>query len=258
MLQVDLNCDMGESFGRYKLSEQKDILTYVSSANIACGFHAGDPTVMRETVQLAIENDVKIGAHPGLPDLNGFGRREMAITAQQAYDIVVYQIGALNGFLASFNERMQHVKPHGALYNMAANDQELATAIAQAIYDISPRLVLYALSGSELAKAGEKMGLPTAHEVFADRTYQSDGTLTSRKENNALITDREQAVSQVIKMVTEGKVISTQKIAVPLKADTICIHGDGEHAVDFAAYITDSFQKHNILIAAIQKGEGNK
>lgn len=249
--QVDLNCDMGESFGRYKLSEQKEILTYVSSANIACGFHAGDPTVMRETVQLALENGVKVGAHPGLPDLIGFGRREMAITAQQAYDMVVYQIGALHAFLTTYNAQMQHVKPHGALYNMAAKDKELAAAIAQAVNDFSTNLVLYALSGSELAKAGEKIGLTTAHEVFADRTYQSDGSLTSRNENNAFITNREQAVSQVIRMVTESKVISTQKNAVPLKADTICIHGDGKHALEFATYITDAFQKHNIRISPV-------
>ncbi len=191
MFQVDLNCDLGESFGRYKLGEQKEILKYVTSANIACGFHAGDPSVMRETVKLAIENGVKIGAHPGLPDLNGFGRREMNITPQEGYDMVVYQIGAFQGFLTIHNETMQHVKPHGALYNMASKDSELAIAIAQAVYDVSPSFVLFGLSGSELTKAGEKLGLRTAHEVFADRTYQSDGSLTSRSQADALITDQE-------------------------------------------------------------------
>ncbi len=251
MFKVDLNCDLGESFGRYKLGEQQEILKYVTSANIACGFHAGDPSVMRETVKLAIENGVKVGAHPGLPDLNGFGRREMAITPQEGYDMVVYQIGALQGVLATFNETMQHVKPHGALYNMAARDTKLAQAIAQAVYDISPSLVLFGLAGSELTKAGEKIGLRTAHEVFADRTYQSNGSLTSRSQSDALITNQEQAVAQVVKMVTEGKVISQQNTEVSLQADSICIHGDGVHALAFAKYIKDTFENNNILISSI-------
>jgi 5-oxoprolinase (ATP-hydrolysing) subunit A len=251
MFKVDLNCDLGESFGRYKLGEQQDILKYVTSANIACGFHAGDPTVMRETVKLAIENGVKIGAHPGLPDLNGFGRRDMDITAQEGYDMVVYQIGALQGFLTRYNETMQHVKPHGALYQMASRDGELAEAIAQAVYDISPSLVLFGLSGSELTKAGEKIGLRTAHEVFADRTYQADGSLTSRSQTDALITDQEHAVAQVLKMVTEGRVNSQQNTEVSLQADTICIHGDGAHALDFAKYIKESLENNQINVAAI-------
>jgi 5-oxoprolinase (ATP-hydrolysing) subunit A len=251
MFKVDLNCDLGESFGRYKLGEQQAILKYVTSANIACGFHAGDPTVMRETVKLAIENGVKIGAHPGLPDLNGFGRRDMNITAQEGYDMVVYQIGALQGFLTRYNETMQHVKPHGALYQMASRDGELAEAIAQAVYDISPSLVLFGLSGSELTKAGEKIGLRTAHEVFADRTYQADGSLTSRSQTDALITDQEHAVAQVLKMVTEGRVNSQQNTEVSLQADTICIHGDGAHALDFAKYIKESLENNQINVAAI-------
>jgi 5-oxoprolinase (ATP-hydrolysing) subunit A len=251
MFKVDLNCDLGESFGRYKLGEQQEILEYVTSANIACGFHAGDPTVMRETVKLAIENSVKIGAHPGLPDLNGFGRRDMNITAQEGYDMVVYQIGALQGFLTRYNETMQHVKPHGALYQMASRDGELAEAIAQAVYDISPSLVLFGLSGSELTKAGEKIGLRTAHEVFADRTYQADGSLTSRSQQDALITDQEHAVAQVLKMVTEGRVNSQQNTEVSLQADTICIHGDGAHALDFAKYIKESLENNQINVAAI-------
>lgn len=251
MFRVDLNCDLGESFGRYKLGEQREILKYITSANIACGFHAGDPSVMRETVKLAIKNGVKVGAHPGLPDLNGFGRREMTITPQEGYDMVVYQIGALQGFLTTFNETMQHVKPHGALYNMSAKDTKLAEAIAQAVYDISPSLVLFGLAGSELTKAGERIGLRTAHEVFADRTYQSDGSLTSRSQSDALITNQEQAVVQVVKMVTEGKVISQQNTEVSLQADSICIHGDGVHALDFAKYIIDTFVNNNILTSSI-------
>lgn len=251
MFRVDLNCDLGESFGRYKLGEQKEILNYVTSANIACGYHAGDPSVMRETVKLAIENGVKIGAHPGLPDLIGFGRREMMITPQEGYDMVVYQIGALNGFLATFGEQMQHVKPHGALYNMAAKDTKLAQAIAQAVYDVSPSLVLFGLASSELTTAGEKIGLRTAHEVFADRTYQSDGSLTSRKQTDALITDTNKSVAQVLKMVKEGKVISQQHTEVLLKADTICIHGDGEQAVSFAKYIKETLECNSIVVSAL-------
>ncbi|MFD0826969.1 LamB/YcsF family protein [Neobacillus sp. M.A.Huq-85] len=251
MFKVDLNCDIGESFGRYRLAEQKEILKYVTSANIACGFHAGDPSVMRDTVKLAIENQVKIGAHPGLPDLNGFGRREMKITPQEAYDMVVYQIGALQGFLSVYNESMQHVKPHGALYNMAAKDAKLAEAIAQAVYDVSPELVLFGLAGSELVKAGERLGLVTAHEVFADRTYQEDGTLTSRSQPDALITDKEHSVAQVVKMVTEGKVTSQQNTEVSLKADTVCIHGDGEYALAFAKYIKETLEQNQISVSSI-------
>lgn len=250
MFRVDINCDLGESFGRYKLGEQQEILKYVTSANIACGFHAGDPSVMRETVKLAIENGVKIGAHPGLPDLNGFGRREMKITPQEAYDMVVYQIGALNGFLATFGEQMQHVKPHGALFNMAAKDFELAKAIAQAVYDVSPSLVLFGLANSELTAAGEKVGLRTAHEVFADRTYQSDGSLTSRQQSNALIIDTDESIAQVVKMVTEGIVISQQNTEVQIKADTVCIHGDGEHAVSFARNIKETLKNNNVSVSA--------
>lgn len=250
--KIDINCDLGESFGRYQLGEQQEILKYVTSANIACGFHAGDPTVMRETVKLAIANGVKIGAHPGLPDLNGFGRREMAITPQEAYDMVVYQIGALQGFLTTMGEKMQHVKPHGALYNMAVKDALLAEAIAQAVYDISPRLILFGLASSELTKAGEKMGLPTAHEIFADRTYQADGSLTSRKQPNALITDEHKAVEQVIQMVTIGTVNTLQGTSVTLKADTVCIHGDGEHAVTFARFIHEQLKQANVEVSSLR------
>lgn len=255
MVKVDLNSDLGESFGRYTLGEQKEILKYVTSANIACGFHAGDPSVMRETVQLAIDNGVRIGAHPGLPDLVGFGRRDMNITPQEAYDMVVYQIGALQAFLAVHQEPMQHVKPHGALYQMASRDQGIAEAIAKAVYDVSPSLVLFALADSELSKAGEAIGLETAHEVFADRTYQSNGMLTSRSQDDAMITDQEQSAEQVIQMVKEGKVRSQQGTDVALRADTICIHGDGAHAVEFAKYITDRLNGEEITVTAMADRE---
>lgn len=249
-MKIDMNSDLGESFGRYTLGEQEEILKYVTSANVACGFHAGDPTVMRETVKMAAANGVKIGAHPGLPDLAGFGRRNMAITAQEAYDLTVYQIGALQGFLTIEGEVMQHVKPHGALYQMASDDAELAEAIAKAVYDVSPSLILFGLADSELTAAGEKIGLKTAHEVFADRTYQSTGMLTSRRQADALITDPKQSAAQVIQMVKEGFVLSQQQTKVQLKADTVCIHGDGENAVEFAKFLTDSLKKEEIAITA--------
>lgn len=250
--KIDLNCDLGESFGRYQLGEQQEILKYVTSVNIACGFHAGDPTVMRETVKLAVEHGVKIGAHPGLPDLNGFGRREMAITPGEAYDMVVYQIGALQGFLQVVGVEMQHVKPHGALYNMAAKDKELAEAIAQAVYDVSPSLIYFGLASSVMTEAAEKIGLVTAHEVFADRTYQADGTLTSRKQPNAMITNKEVSVLQVIDMVRSGFVMSQQGTQVKLRADTVCLHGDGEHAVDFARFISERLREEKIEICAFR------
>ncbi|TKI22029.1 LamB/YcsF family protein [Bacillus pumilus] len=252
MYQVDINCDLGESFGQYTIGSDEQILEYVTSANIACGFHAGDPTVMRKTVRMALDKGVRIGAHPGLQDLVGFGRRPMAISAEEAYDLVVYQIGALSAFLKAEGGTMQHVKPHGALYNMAAKNTELSESIAKAVYHVDPSLVLYGLSGSELAIAGERMGLQVAHEVFSDRTYQSDGTLTSRREPNALIEDDELAVQQVVRMVREGKVHTVQGEDISLKADTVCIHGDGIHALQFAKTITSKLKEASIHLKAFQ------
>ncbi|WP_114781436.1 LamB/YcsF family protein [Botryobacter ruber] len=249
-LSVDLNCDLGESFGAYRLGNDADMLDLVTSANIACGFHAGDPSVMKKTVQLALAKQVAIGAHPGLPDLVGFGRREMAVTPEEVFDMVVYQAGALAAFVKAEGGTLHHVKPHGALYNMAAVNSGLAEAIAEAVYKLYPEAVLYGLAGSELVKAGKKLGLKTASEVFADRTYQQDGTLTSRRQPNALITDQEQAVKQVISMVKEGRVMSVQGTAVPIQADTICIHGDGPHAIPFARRIREALLAENIAVAA--------
>ncbi|MDL0437533.1 MULTISPECIES: 5-oxoprolinase subunit PxpA [unclassified Niallia] len=248
MYKVDLNCDLGESFGAYKIGMDEEILRFVTSANIACGFHAGDPSVMRNTVKLALNNNVKIGAHPGLPDLAGFGRRNMNISPQEAHDIVIYQIGALSGFVKAEGAKMQHVKPHGALYNMAAKNSLLATAIAEAVYKVDPELILFGLAGSELVTAGERIGLQTANEVFADRTYDSGGTLTPRTEPDALIHDKNQAVGQVIRMVKEGKVTTRQGADISVKADTICIHGDGSEALTFAQQIKETLEKSRIEI----------
>lgn len=248
---VDLNCDMGESFGAYRMGKDEEILDYVTSANIACGYHAGDPATMRKTVQMALEKNVGIGAHPGMPDLVGFGRRELNISPQEAYDLVIYQMGALYGFVRSEGGKIQHVKPHGALFNMAAKSAPLSEAIAEAVYKVDPECILFGLAGSELVKAGKKIGLRTASEVFSDRTYQKDGSLTSRREENALIKDHKIAVNQVIRMVKEGKVKSVQGEDVVIQADTICIHGDGLHALEFAQYISNALREAGITIAKI-------
>jgi UPF0271 protein len=253
MYTIDLNCDLGESFGAYTIGGDQKILPFITSANIACGFHAGDPSVMRQTVKLAIEHHVAIGAHPGLPDLNGFGRREMAICAQEAYDMIVYQVGALYGFVKAEGVTMQHVKPHGALYNMAAKRPELAEAIAEGIYKVDPELILFGLSCSEMIKAGKKIGLKTAEEVFADRTYQPDGSLTGRRLANAMITDSDAAVAQVVRMVKEGRVKTLPGDDVAIKADTVCIHGDGAHALAFASQINETLKNAGITVTAFGK-----
>lgn len=251
MPTVDLNCDMGESFGVYKKGTDEAILDFVTSANIACGFHAGDTATMRHTVQMALEKNVGIGAHPGLQDLVGFGRRNIDISPQDAYNLVVYQIGALNAFVTSEGGELQHVKPHGALFNMAAKSASLSEAIAEAIYKVNPELILFGLAGSELVKAGEKIGLRSASEVFSDRTYQADGSLTSRQEDGALISDPEVAVNQVIRMVKDSQVTSVQGSDVLIQADTVCIHGDGERALDFATYIRQALERADIAVNKI-------
>jgi 5-oxoprolinase (ATP-hydrolysing) subunit A len=251
MSVIDINCDMGESFGAYKLGTDEEILRYVTSANIACGFHAGDPATMRKTVKLALEQGVGIGVHPGLPDLAGFGRRNIDISPQEAYEIVVYQMGSLWAFVTAEGGTIQHVKPHGALYNMAAVNRELSEAIAEAVYKVNPELILFGLAGSELVKAGEKAGLRTASEVFADRTYQQDCTLTSRKLPNCMIEDDDEAVAQVIRMVKEGKVLTQQDVDVDIKADTVCIHGDGVHALSFAKKIRQTLEESGIQVRKI-------
>lgn len=251
MARIDLNCDMGEGFGVYRLGNDEAIMDYVTSVNIACGFHAGDPLIMRKTVQMAIKKGVAIGAHPGFPDLLGFGRRAMSITPDEAYAYVVYQIGALSAFVQAEGGKMTHVKPHGALYNLAAKEASLAKAIAQAVYDVNPALILYGLAGSELITAGKKIGLRTASEVFADRTYQQDGSLTPRNALQALIADEQEAVAQVLKMVNEGYVRTLQGVDVPIQAETVCIHGDGSNALAFAKKLYETLHQEGIEIRAV-------
>jgi UPF0271 protein len=246
---VDLNCDMGESFGAWTLGNDAALMPYLTSANIACGFHAGDPAVMRQTVRLALQHNVAIGVHPGLPDLAGFGRRNLDISADEAFEMTVYQVGALGAVARAEGGALHHVKPHGALYNMAATNAALAQAIAEAVYKVQPELVLYGLAGSELTKAGEKIGLRTAHEVFADRTYQANGTLTPRRQPDALITSADAAIAQVLRMVQGGWVRTQQGSEVAIRADTVCLHGDGAHALEFAQQLSQALREAGVKLS---------
>jgi UPF0271 protein len=230
---VDLNCDMGESFGAWRTGADAEVLEHVTSANIACGFHAGDPAVMHRTVAAALGRGVAVGAHPSLPDLQGFGRRIMGITADEAYDLVLYQIGALAGFCRALGGRLSHVKAHGALYNMAAKDAVLADAIASATRDFDPSLVLFGLAGGELVRAGRRAGLRVANEVFADRTYQPDGALTPRNKPHAMIHDLPMALGQVERMMRDGTVLALDGSEVAVEPETICVHGDEPGAAIF-------------------------
>lgn len=250
MPSIDLNCDMGEAFGNYPMPNDEELLNYVTSANIACGFHAGDAAVMQRTVNMAIKKGVAIGAHPGLPDLQGFGRREMQISPSEAYQITLYQIGALYGFVKAAGGKLHHVKPHGALYNMATTNAALAKAIAQAVFDFDASLCLYGLAGSQIVTAANNIGLKAVAEVFADRTYHDDGTLTPRTQANALITDEQDVVSHVLQMVTRQQVTSVNKKNIPIRAETLCLHGDGSHAVEFAKMISAHLKQQGIMVQA--------
>jgi len=251
MARVDLNCDMGESFGAYTMGNDLAILDYVNSANIACGFHAGDPPTIHKTVEVALAKGVAVGAHPGLPDLQGFGRRTMAVSPSEAYDMVIYQIGAVAAFAQAFGGRLSHVKAHGALYTMAAKDRKLADAIAQAVHDFDAQLILFALAGSAMIDAAEAIGLRAAGEVFADRTYQDDGSLTPRSQPNAMIEDEDASIEQVKRMVTEGVVRSVSGKDVRVRADTLCIHGDQPHALAFAKRIRGDLTHAGVEVKAL-------
>ena len=237
MKRVDLNCDLGESFGTYRCGSDEDVICQISSANVACGFHASDPLWMHKTVQLAKQHGVAVGAHPGFPDLVGFGRRELSVSLPELKAMVQYQIGALQAFCQAAGVQMQHVKPHGAMYNMAAKDRRLADAICEGIREVDPRLILLGLSGSCLLEAGAAAGLRCASEVFADRAYEDDGSLTPRGQEGAVITDEEEAIARVLQMVQQGTVTSRSGKTISIQADSICLHGDGEKAVAFAEKI---------------------
>jgi 5-oxoprolinase (ATP-hydrolysing) subunit A len=246
-LKIDINCDMGEGCGN-----DAELMKYISSANIACGFHAGDANTMKRTVDLAIENGVAIGAHPGYHDRENFGRTNMQLPAKEVYEIVTEQIAALNEIAKSCGSQLAHVKPHGALYNQAANDSELAGAIADAVYDFDNKLILFGLSGSNYITIAEKRHLRVASEVFADRTYQNDGSLTPRTQSNALINDPTNAATQVLDMVKYGRVRTVDAVMIKVATDTICIHGDGAYAVEFAVAIHKSLTDGGIEICSIE------
>jgi 5-oxoprolinase (ATP-hydrolysing) subunit A len=248
VLSVDLNSDLGESYGLYKIGNDKEVLQHITSASVACGYHAGDHNVMMETVKMAAAYGVKIGAHPGFPDLHGFGRREMKLDAGEIYNLTVYQIGALAAAAKVCGTKVAHVKPHGALYNMAVKDKTVAEAIAQAVADVDSSLVLFGLANSWLVKAGKEKGLIVAQEVFADRTYQADGSLTPRSQANAMIHDPDVAIKRVIRMVKEAKVEAIDGTVIGIKADTICIHGDEPQALDFAVKLKTALSAEGIKV----------
>lgn len=251
MWHIDLNADVGESFGHYTIGADVDIFSFITSANIACGFHAGDPHVLNQAVKLAVQNGVSIGAHPGLPDIQGFGRRWIPYTASEIYELVVYQIGAMQAFTKIHGVPLHHVKPHGALYNQAAISADMAMAVAQAIRDVDTQLILYGLAGSELIVAGEKVGLAVAQEVFADRNYEEDGTLTPRTHPDALIEEDKQVIERLIFMITKGKIKARTGQELTVNVDTVCVHGDGARAVSLLSSLQKQLIHNEITVAAI-------
>jgi len=250
---IDLNSDVGESFGAYTIGLDKEVLKYVSSANIACGWHAGDPMVMRDTVREAYKSNVGIGAHPGFFDIMGFGRRNITVSPGEMKQYTIYQLGALYGFVKAAGAKMQHVKPHGAMYNMAAKDGKLARAIIDGIWEVDRDLIVLGLSGSELINAAKEKGLKAANEVFADRAYNSDGTLVARSLPGSMILDTNIAISRVIRMVKEGKVTAINGEDIDIKVDSICVHGDNPEAVDFARLIKEELSRSGVEIKLLSK-----
>jgi UPF0271 protein len=242
---VDLNCDMGEG-----MSTDELIMPFISSANIACGYHAGDEKTIWKTMDLALKHHVAIGAHVSFFDKKNFGRSEMNLPADEIYDLVTQQLIISKEMADSFETKIRHVKPHGALYNMSAKDTVLAKTIAQAVKDFDENLILFGLSGSHSIAEAKKIGLKTASEVFADRTYQDDGRLTPRTQTNALIENPHNVIEQVLQMIKEGTVTGISGKKIPIVAETMCIHGDGKHAVEFAKAIHEALQKEGIGITS--------
>lgn len=248
MYEIDLNSDMGESFGAYKIGGDEELIKYVSSTNIACGFHAGDPMVMDKTVRMAKDRGVAVGAHPGYPDLIGFGRRKMVLSPMEIKNDMKYQIGALNGFLQSYGMKMQHVAPHGALGNLCQYDREASRAICEAVYEIDPSVIIYYCAGAVLGEEAKKLGLRAASEIFVDRAYMNDLSLAPRKMEGAMITDEDFAIERCIRMIKEKKVCSLSGNTLDIDGDTLCVHGDGPKAFAFVKRIKDEFQKEGIII----------
>ena len=250
-MRVDLNADLGESFGAYSLGHDAGLMRVITSANIAAGFHAGDPSVLRQTIRLARTHGVAVGAHPGFPDLVGFGRREMQVNAADAEDFVLYQIAAVAGVASAEGMPLQHVKPHGALFNMAARDRALADAIARAVAAFDGRLILFGPPDSELLRAGLAVGLRVAAEGFADRAYQSDGTLVSRRTPGSVIHDIEEVVARAVRIIRERTVVAADGSIVPLEVDTLCIHGDTEGADRLAGRVRAGLEAAKITVRSL-------
>lgn len=252
-MRIDLNCDMGESFGAWSMGNDAALMPYITSANIACGFHAGDPMVMQRTVQLAIQYNVALGAHPGFADLVGFGRRVLDATPEEIENDVLYQIGALAAFARANGAALVHVKAHGALYNLAAVHDDVARAIARAIAKFDSNLVMVGLAQSKMIDAAREAGLRFAREGFADRAYNRDGTLRSRREPGSLITDPVRAAAQALQMIRDHRVITPEGECIAIEVDTLCLHGDNPSAVENARAVRQVLQAHRIEVMALNR-----
>lgn len=250
---IDLNCDMGESYGRWTLGADEAVMSFITSANVACGYHGGDPHVMRKTVELARKRGVAVGAHPGLPDLMGFGRRVLEVSPQELKDYLCYQIGALREFLRAGGEELQHVKPHGILYAMAERDEALARAIGESTMESGRGLILMALASGRYDAACRKMGCRVASEGFADRAYNVDGTLVSRKLPGSLVTDPARAAAQAVKMATEGKVRTLDGVEIELSVQTICCHGDTPGAERIVRAVREGLEQAGVAVRPLRE-----
>ena len=253
-LKVDINCDLGESYGSFKIGHDEEVMPYITSANIACGFHAGDPMVMAYCVKLAKQHNVAIGAHPGFPDLMGFGRREMKLSGEEVRNYIIYQVGTLQAFAKAVSTGLQHVKPHGALYNMAMKDAALARAIVEGIAAFDSDLIVFAPLKSIMAEVATKAGLRAAYEVFADRAYNRDGSLVSRAVSGAVIADPKMVTERAIKMVKEKRVVAVDGKVVDLgEVHTICVHGDNLKAVALVKSLRNGLEKAGIVVVSVGK-----
>ena len=255
-MRIDLNADIGESFGAYTVGDDAGLMRSITSANVAAGFHAGDPTVLRGTIRMAKANGVAVGAHPGFPDLVGFGRRELHVTPREAEDFVLYQIAAVAGVAAAENVKIQHVKAHGALFNMAFKDRDLAGALARAVAAFDRSLILFAFPGSEVANAGRDLGLRVALEVFADRAYEPDGRLVSRRKPGSVIHDVDLVVSRAVRLVKDHTVVAVGGAIVQLEADTVCVHGDTPGAAALASRLRAGLEAAGVTVRAVGTGTG--
>jgi UPF0271 protein len=252
-MKIDLNSDLGESFGRYTIGCDEQVVPLVTSINAACGFHAGDPLVMKKTIQLAGQAGVSVGAHPGFDDLQGFGRRNMNLSYEELQACVLYQLGALDAFVKAEGLRLAHVKPHGAMYNMAARDSKMAEAICSAVQAYDPELIILAQESGQLYQTARRMGLRAAAEVFADRAYEEDGTLVARSKPGSMTTDPDDALTRVIRMIKEGKVTAITGRDIDVRADSVCVHGDGESALEFIRRIREQCEKESIFLAPLKE-----